>query len=380
MTFYYKHSYILVATICLIISLSQATKINAAIIVDLIHRDSPVSPFYDPSQTRFDRITNSFRRSFSRSLNLAKSFYSTSNSPQAPLTPIPGEYLMKIRIGTPPVEILAIVDTGSDLTWTQCLPCPECYKQEAPLFDPKNSKTYTNVSCNSLECQLSDSLDCSENATSCKYDVLYQNYSFSRGDRRRFQRKNFRHRGLGGGRVSIVRQLEKSIEEAYDTFYYAAIEGFSVGKKKLEYNYSVSKSDSNKASLGQIIIDSGTTLTVLPRYLYQGLESAMEKAIINGKRVTDPRGFIDGLCYEVGSNGGLKFPPVIAHFLGGDLVLPEETTFVEVKKGVVCLSLVATDGSTASILGNLQQRNYLIEFDLDNHNLNFLPTDCTKLH
>ncbi|KAK6131983.1 hypothetical protein DH2020_034275 [Rehmannia glutinosa] len=322
MTFYYKHSYILVATICLIISLSQATKINAAITVDLIHRDSPVSPFYDPSQMCFDRITNSFRRSFSPSLNLAKSFYSTSNSPQAPLTPIPGEYLMKIQIGTPPVEILAIVDTGSDLTWTQCLPCPECYKQEAPLFDPKNSKTYTNVSCNSLECQLSDSLDCSENATSCKYDVLYQNYSFSRGDVALetftfdpnvtfpnvvfgcghesdgdFSEKISGIVGLGGGRVSI---------RAYDTFYYAAIEGFGVGKKKSEYNYSVSKSDSNKASLGQIIIDSGTTLTVLPRYLYQGLKSAMEKAFINGKRVTDPRGFIDGLCYEVGSNGGLK--------------------------------------------------------------------------
>ena len=34
-----------------------------------------------------------------------------------------GEYLMDMGIGTPPRYYSAILDTGSDLIWTQCAPC-----------------------------------------------------------------------------------------------------------------------------------------------------------------------------------------------------------------------------------------------------------------
>jgi hypothetical protein len=37
-----------------------------------------------------------------------------------------GEYLMDMAVGTPPRHYSSIMDTGSDLVWTQCAPCLLC--------------------------------------------------------------------------------------------------------------------------------------------------------------------------------------------------------------------------------------------------------------
>ncbi|WZZ23673.1 hypothetical protein YC2023_007074 [Brassica napus] len=74
-------------------------------------------------------------------------------------------YLMKLKIGTPPVEIDAAIDTGSHIIWTQCLPCLHCYKQRNPIFDPSKSSTYKE--CNTTQ--------------SCDYDLVYGDLSYSKG-------------------------------------------------------------------------------------------------------------------------------------------------------------------------------------------------------
>ncbi|PIN13612.1 Aspartyl protease [Handroanthus impetiginosus] len=421
------------ASVCLISS-SEKTK-NSGVTIDLIHRDSPLSPFYDSSITQFEQLRNSFRRSLLRQ-SFLKTVHSRSTleSPEAPLTPIVGEYLMKINIGTPPVEVVAVADTGSDLTWTQCTPCPECYKQKAPLFEPRKSKTYTNISCSSQQCQDLDYVytDCDDKNV-CVYDTTYGDSSTSRKDLAletftfdenvtfpnvvfgcghdnygTFKETASGIIGLGGGRVSIVKQLEKSIggrfsyclttldsnasskisfgpnaivkgpkvlstplvKKSLDTFYYLTLEAISIGNKRLEHNL-FSKAPVQE---GNIIIDSGTTLTLLPQSFYNKLESTLVKAI-NATPMSNPQG-TSKLCYKLPTNGKFNSPPIIAHFKGTDLVLPQENTFVEVEKGVVCLTLVPSDN--ISIFGNLHQVNYLIGYDLENGKLNFLPTDCSK--
>jgi hypothetical protein len=47
-----------------------------------------------------------------------------------------GEFLTQIALGTPNQSFTAIVDTGSDLVWTQCLPCESCFPQTGPEFNP----------------------------------------------------------------------------------------------------------------------------------------------------------------------------------------------------------------------------------------------------
>ena len=52
------------------------------------------------------------------------------------------EFLMNLSIGTPVVPLVAIMDTGSDLIWTQCKPCTYCFKQATPVFNPKLSSSF----------------------------------------------------------------------------------------------------------------------------------------------------------------------------------------------------------------------------------------------
>ncbi|KHN35117.1 Putative aspartic protease [Glycine soja] len=59
-----------------------------------------------------------------------------SNGPFTRVTSNNGDYLMKLTLGTPPVDVYGLVDTGSDLVWEQCTPCQGCYKQKNPMFDP----------------------------------------------------------------------------------------------------------------------------------------------------------------------------------------------------------------------------------------------------
>jgi hypothetical protein len=58
------------------------------------------------------------------------------NIVQASVNAYKGQYLMELYIGTPPIKISGIADTGSDLIWVQCVPCFGCYKQINPMFDP----------------------------------------------------------------------------------------------------------------------------------------------------------------------------------------------------------------------------------------------------
>ncbi|KAH6831253.1 hypothetical protein C2S53_009448 [Perilla frutescens var. hirtella] len=399
---------------------------NGGITVDLIHRDSPRSPSYDPSNTRFQRLRSAFDRAFSRKASLMSSS----------LSPAGGEYLMKIMIGSPPVEQLGIADTGSDLTWIQCKPCTQCYKQNLPLFDPSRTSSYRPVSCESDQCTSSGTASCDRH-NSCQYQDSYGDNSYSSGELAvdtftfdggvsfpkvafgcghsndgTFSQTGSGIVGLGGGSISIINQLQSSIGGKFSyclallnsnvsskisfgssavvggpnavstplvkkkeaTFYYLTLEGVSVGAERVDYYVS-----SNKASGmgggddGNIIIDSGTTLTFLPEELYDGVEAALVEAVTTGSRVSDPSGVFK-LCYR--SEGGVSSPSITAHFRGADVVLPQGSIFVEVEKGIVCLTLVPSQDF--AIFGNLHQINYHIGYDLLNHRLSFMPTDCSK--
>ncbi|XP_021815358.1 uncharacterized protein LOC110757915 [Prunus avium] len=124
--------------------------------VDLIHRDSPISPLYNPSLTPSQRLANALRRSINRLNHFSPAASSLSqdgpNQVQATLIMKRGEYLMEASIGTPLFPIKAIANTGSDLIWTQCKPCPSCYQQTDPLFDLEKSSTYKTLPCSSNQC------------------------------------------------------------------------------------------------------------------------------------------------------------------------------------------------------------------------------------
>ncbi|XP_049362325.1 aspartic proteinase CDR1-like [Solanum verrucosum] len=430
--------------------------------LDLIHRDSPLSPYYNPSITPSQRLQDACHRSFSRASFFTKaSIHPTTpfkHDIQSDIVPIPAEYLMKISIGTPPRETFAIADTGSDLTWIQCKPCTECFDQIFPLFNPRKSSTYKIIGCHSKQCEAVGETVCVRKNV-CQYEMHYGDNSYSVGDiasetftfastTSKTNKKvdnisipqvifgcghdnggtfnNFTAGivGLGGSKVSFIKQLDKQIKGKFsyclipmdlslpfsfdpnitskinfgpkavvsgpnvlttpiirkypDTFYYLNLKSVSVGGKKLKYFKSSQLMSSSTAAadkdLGNIIIDSGTTLTIVPEEFYKKLESTLVEKI-KGKRKKDPSDYFP-LCYETKSV--VNFPKIVFHFTDADVELLPMSTFAEVDENLTCLLIVNGGVDGLAIYGNLAQMNFLVGYDLVNHKLSFLPTDCTK--
>ncbi|KAJ1412448.1 Xylanase inhibitor, N-terminal [Sesbania bispinosa] len=78
-----------------------------------------------------------------------------------------GEYLLKMSLGTPAIEVIGIADTGSDIIWTQCQLCVHCYNQTIPVFDPNHSSSFNVVPCTD-----STSISLPNVVFGCSYDTV----------------------------------------------------------------------------------------------------------------------------------------------------------------------------------------------------------------
>ncbi|XP_019152439.1 PREDICTED: aspartic proteinase CDR1-like [Ipomoea nil] len=341
---------------------------------------------------------------------------------------------MEYAIGTPPFETYGLIDTGSDVTWTQCEPCIHCFPQSLPIFDPKHSKSYKTAMCNdsSINCSLDYVFYCS-NDNVCRYDVIYNDYSRTLGDvatdtltigdasfknvllgcghqnKAKFSNTTASGIvGLGYSNASIIKQLREQIggkfahcfspqsdSKSYisfgtdaivtgpdtviipltittgDPFYWLVLDSMSVGNKN--FPLEVRPEDA-----GNIIIDSGTTVTFLPPNVFDGMKSEFMKHI-DHTPIDDPQGFFQ-LCYSATAmKSGIKLPKVVAHFSGGDVELSPRGLFEEVEEGVSCLTIVPYYSMGTSILGSPSQVDYLVGFDLEINAVSFKPAaDCSK--
>ncbi|CAL0328749.1 unnamed protein product [Lupinus luteus] len=407
--------------------------------VELIHRDSPKSSFYLPNETHFERVAKAIYRSINHAIHFNKPSFTTKNV-ESNVFPNGGEYLMSYSIGTPPVKILGILDTGSDITWLQCEPCRPCYKQTTPIFDPSKSTTYKTLPCTSNTCK-------TVRDTSCSLDGGHQSYQYKigYGDGSRsegtlsldtltlsstngsaisfpkhvigcgnsntlvFEGEGFGIVGLGNGPVSFINQLRPSIQGKFSyylgpsfsgtnttsklnfgedvvvygdgtvstpmfldiDFYFLTLEAFSVGKRRVEFK----SSSSGTIGSGNIIIDHGTILTLLPRDVYSSLESAVA-GVVELEHTQDPSKLLS-LCYKSPLAQKLVLPVITTHFRGANVQLNVLNTFVQVSKNVIDFAFTPTN-QDVPLFGNLAQQNLLVGYDLQKKTLSFKPTDCTK--
>ncbi|KAK5818184.1 aspartyl protease family protein 2-like [Gossypium arboreum] len=97
-----------------------------------------------------------------------------------------GEYFIDVFIGTPPKHFSLILDTGSDLNWIQCVPCYDCFEQTGPYYDPNESSSYRNISCQDPRCNLvsppDPPLPCKTENQTCPYYYWYGDSSNTTGD------------------------------------------------------------------------------------------------------------------------------------------------------------------------------------------------------
>lgn len=144
---------------------------NGGFSVKLISRNSLKPPLYNHNHKAYRRLMGS------------------SDNQTTPQSEIrrdkedgEGAQLMKLSIGSPPYEIYAVADTGSTLLWTQCEPCPCCYKQKNPKFNPKKSSTYRLLPCDAPECNVENdprSYSCSNSSIDDHYHQKVCNYNYS---------------------------------------------------------------------------------------------------------------------------------------------------------------------------------------------------------
>ncbi|KAK9937084.1 hypothetical protein M0R45_013901 [Rubus argutus] len=404
--------------------------------IDLIHRDSPRSPFYNSSETPSQRLKNAFGRSFDRLSHFnPSSEVAQLDQAESTIIKSDGEYLIEFSIGTPPFPIKAIADTGSDLIWTQCKPCNNCYQQNDPLFDPSKSSTYQTIPCSSNQCNTLQG-SCSSQDSACQYEVRYgdrSHPSHTIGDYAAdtvtlasttgtsvsflntligcghdnagtsFHPQASGIVGLGGGDESLISQLGTSIDGKFSycltlqndqtsklsfgdnavvsgsgvvstplfqhpsqkTFFFLTLEAISVDDTKIPLSSSSSASGG-----GNIVIDSGTTFTLLEPSFYSELEEAVDKAI-GRERVNEMPP-----CYKVSASEDFKTPNIIVHFSGADVKLEQNNAF---RRGSqeACFAFAPSENSI-SIYGNVAQSGFLVGYDLKGKTVSFKPTDCTK--
>ncbi|KAH7577418.1 hypothetical protein JRO89_XS01G0248500 [Xanthoceras sorbifolium] len=407
---------------------------NIGFSVDLIQRDSPLSPFYNPSETYIDRLHNAFLRSILRINHFKTSSSASTKALQSPMVPSGGEYFMEISIGG--IKVLGVADTGSDLNWIQCKPCKKCFKQKPQIFDPTNSSTYKLLPCESPYCTaLEKDKRCDVMGNVCGYKYSYGDGSFTEGN---IGSENFTiasstgslvsfseiifgcgHNnvgvfdevgsgiiGIGGGPLSLISQLSSSIRGKFShclvptssnvtskiTFGTSnLVSGHNVvstplvDKEPKTYYYvtleaiSVGKkrlaytsSAPNITQKGNMIIDTGTTYTFLDPEFYEKLAEALEKAI-GSKRVRHPSG-LPSVCFQVASDHS-DLPIITVHFTGADVKLPPVSSYITLQNDMVCLTMIAFDD--IATFGNLSQMNLYVGYDLENRKVSFMPTDCT---
>ncbi|XP_062165091.1 aspartic proteinase CDR1-like [Alnus glutinosa] len=390
--------------------------------VELIRRDSPKYPFYNANQTPKEQLN-------------ALSPKVHPSTAQSEVRRYEYQHLLKLSMGSPSIDIYGIVDTGSDLIWTQCVPCVGCYEQIYPLFDPSKSSTYSGISCESKQCHLLKRVTCSSENI-CKYAYGYVDGSLTQGvlaketiamtstsgekvsldivfgcghnDTGTFNDHEMGIIGLGGWTLSFISQMastfggkkfshcfspfgtdpnitsKMSFGNGSEVFGDGVVSTPLISKNNVPWYFvtlrGISVGDkylhynlSGTVSVGNVLLDSGTPPMYLPQDFHDRLVAEVKQQI----PLEPISEYLPRLCYI--SENNLDGPILTVHFEGADVLLMPIHTF-PAKNGISCFEVYPRDSSVdgSIIYGNYAQSNFLIGYDMEKMTISFKPTDCTK--
>ncbi|CAL5382271.1 unnamed protein product [Camellia sinensis] len=405
----------------------QPPNSQTSLSLQLHHRDSlssnstPESLFHLRLQRDASRSSAIFRRATNFSSSVISGLAQGS-----------GEYFTRLGIGTPPKYSYMVLDTGSDVVWTQCLPCNSCYPQSDPRFNPKKSATFVFVKCGSLLCLQLDSRSC--NHKTCNYRVEYGDGSFTAGELstetltfRGTRVKNVAlgcgHDneglfvgaagllGLGRGKLSFPSQTGRRFGRKFsyclvdrsassqpssimfgepavsrtavftplltnpriDTFYYVGLTGISVGGSWVK-GITAAQFKLDAAGNGGVIIDSGTSVTRLTQPAYTAFRNAFISGASDLKRA--PGFSLFDTCFDLSGKSEVRVPTVVLHFVRADVSLPAANYLIPVdSKGTFCFAFAGTM-SGLSIIGNIQQQGFRVVYDMTGSRVGFSPNGC----
>ncbi|GAB2228733.1 hypothetical protein Drorol1_Dr00022857 [Drosera rotundifolia] len=363
--------------------LSHDSKTN--IRVPVHHRDA------GKGYTKYELLYRAVQRGKHR----LKRFTSLATTPFTGVSPsysAGGENVCNISMGTPGQNKVWIVDTGSDLCWTQCKPCTNCFTQVTALYDPSKSSTYRNVKFSDQFCKDLPSSS-SDSNNNCIYSYGYGDQSTTQGnlstETLTFMKTLGNSAslvdmvigcgtnnqgtfsgtdgliGLGQGPLSLVSQLQqgnKKMAYCIVTFSSSDVSHIYIGSPPLNkfpnnsQSTPIQKNDAyptyyyvliqgisvngeplsypqssfmlNKDGSGGTIIDSGTTLTYLPALVIAPMKA---KIYLLVKLIPSLLPSASGLSTCWYYTGG-PYPNVTMtyHFAGGaNMTIPNSNIFIQ---------------------------------------------------
>lgn len=178
-------------------------------------------------------------------------------------------------------------------------------------------------------------------------------------------------------------------------FYCVGLEGVSVGTKRIDSPASLKRVD--RKGNGGMVVDSGTTFTMLPKKFHESVVSEFRARVDSVyKRASDIEDNT-GLspCYYIhDGNVGRSVPKLVFHFGGNSsVVMPRKNYFYEFidggddgkrKRKVGCLMVMdggdeAESSGPAGLFGNYQQQGFEVVYDLEEKKLGFAKRKCSSL-
>lgn len=356
----------------------------------------------------------------------------TSSVPIAPGQVINvGNYVARVKIGTPGQLMFMVLDTSNDAAW---LPCSGCTGCSATVFSPNASTTYGSLDCTASECTQVRGASCPTTGTnSCSFNQSYggdssfaatlshdslglakdiiPNYAF--GCINAVSGNSVPPQGLlglGRGSMSLISQSGSlysgifsyclpSFKSYYfsgslklgpvgqpkaikttpllknphrPSLYYVNLTGINVGRVKIPIAPELLAFDPTTGA--GTIIDSGTVITRFIQPIYSAIRDEFRNQT---KGPFSSLGAFD-TCFAA-TNEDIA-PAITLRFTGMDLKLPMENTLIHSSAGsLACLAMAAAPNNVnlvLNVIANLQQQNLRIMFDVANSRLGIARELC----
>ncbi|XP_058777083.1 aspartic proteinase CDR1-like [Vicia villosa] len=133
---------------------------------------------------------------------------------------------------------------------------------------------------------------------------------------------NFGDAAIVTGDDVVSTPMVEIIENHQEDYYNLNLKAFNMGNKRIKYRGF--KPKGTNASTQNVVIDTGTPVTMLPRYFCHRLESVVKK-VVKLKRFQDDTGTYN-LCYNTTSQQS-NFPIITVHFSGAYIKLDYKGAF-----------------------------------------------------
>jgi len=340
-----------------------------------------------------------------------------------------GEYFTEVYIGVPPQKFYVQVDTGSSdlLIFTDgCASCPS----GATLYNPSASSQYSQVSCGTVQC-----LSCSQ---CCTFEDDYVDKSFVRGcivndyfsiansstvvatfGTVSSASANFEPNPVDGiwgiagpatsswkGESPITTVIDnENLVNVFSLCLIASDPAMTVGvsyahdsrfswtdlQNTAPFLVDITDIKVGGTSIGLLseiysdnVVDSGTTLLVLPTVVWEAMQSTMEemcsRTSLVGVCSAGQKTLWTGYCFTMTPGQIAEFPEITFVIPGvtQSLNIPPSSYLIPQGK-YFCLGFEENADDDTLIMGDVFMENFHVVFNIDALQLGFAPlSSCPK--